>query len=93
MPWKLKFIIIWVLNSIREFEWNIENKTILLKRSLDDQERYLALEMLTREMTHARREGKNIPAKQYQGKAWATKAQQDWPVNIAINNQLLVCKG
>jgi hypothetical protein len=24
--------------------------------------------------------------------AWPTKAQQDWPVNLIINNQLLVCK-
>jgi hypothetical protein len=24
-------------------------------------------------------------------KAWATKAQQNWPVNVAINNRLLVC--
>jgi hypothetical protein len=25
-------------------------------------------------------------------KVWATKAQQDWPVNVAINNRLLACK-
>jgi hypothetical protein len=25
-------------------------------------------------------------------KAWATKAQQDWPVNVAINSWLLACK-
>jgi hypothetical protein len=25
-------------------------------------------------------------------KAWATKAQQDWPVNVAINSWLIVCK-
>jgi hypothetical protein len=25
-------------------------------------------------------------------KAWATKAQQDWLVNLAINSQLLACK-
>jgi hypothetical protein len=24
--------------------------------------------------------------------AWATKAQQDWPVNMVINTRLLVCK-
>jgi hypothetical protein len=24
-------------------------------------------------------------------KAWATKAQQDWPINMDINNWLLVC--
>jgi hypothetical protein len=28
MLWKLNFIIIWVLNSIIEFEWKIENKNI-----------------------------------------------------------------
>jgi hypothetical protein len=27
------------------------------------------------------------------GKAWATKAQQDWPVNIAINSLLLDMQG
>jgi hypothetical protein len=26
-------------------------------------------------------------------KAWATKAQQDWSVNMAISSQLLACKG
>jgi hypothetical protein len=26
------------------------------------------------------------------GKAWATKAQQNWPVNVAINSRLLICK-
>jgi hypothetical protein len=26
-------------------------------------------------------------------KAWATKAQQHWPVNVAINSRLLACKG
>jgi hypothetical protein len=26
------------------------------------------------------------------GKTWATKTQQDWPVNVAINNRLLICK-
>jgi hypothetical protein len=25
-------------------------------------------------------------------KVWATKAQQDWPINVAINNRLLACK-
>jgi hypothetical protein len=42
-------------------------------------------------MAHADRE-RETSAKQQQGKAWATKAQQDWPVNVAINSQLLVCK-
>jgi hypothetical protein len=26
-------------------------------------------------------------------KAWATKAQQDWPINMAIDSRLLACKG
>jgi hypothetical protein len=30
--------------------------------------------------------------KQQQGKAWATKVQQDLPVNVAINNRLLARK-
>jgi hypothetical protein len=25
-------------------------------------------------------------------KTWATKAQQDWPINLAINSRLLACK-
>jgi hypothetical protein len=25
--------------------------------------------------------------------AWATKAQQDWPINVAINSWLIACKG
>jgi hypothetical protein len=25
-------------------------------------------------------------------KAWAAEAQQDWPINVAINNRLLACK-
>jgi hypothetical protein len=45
-----------VLNLITEFEQKIENKTILWKRSLNDQEQHLALEMPTSETTHARRE-------------------------------------
>jgi hypothetical protein len=30
--------------------------------------------------------------KQYQGKAWATKDQQELSVNVVINSQLLACK-
>jgi hypothetical protein len=45
-----------VLNLITEFEQKIENKTILWKRSLNDQEQHLALEMPTSETTHAGRE-------------------------------------
>jgi hypothetical protein len=37
------------------------------------------------------REGERELAKQ-QGKTGATKAQQDLPVNVVINNRLLVCK-
>jgi hypothetical protein len=41
----------------------------------------------------SRRKGeRDTHAKQQQGKAWATKAQQDWPVNVAINSRLLICK-
>jgi hypothetical protein len=44
-------------------------------------------------IAHADREReRETPVKQKQGKAWATKAQQDWPVNMAINSQLLICK-
>jgi hypothetical protein len=41
-------------------------------------------------MAHTERE--NTPAKEHQGKARATKAQQDLPVNVAINSRLLACK-
>jgi hypothetical protein len=41
----------------------------------------------------SRRKGeRDTHAKQYQGKAWATKAQQDLPINAAINSRLLICK-
>jgi hypothetical protein len=43
-------------------------------------------------MTHVGRDRENTHAKQHQGKAWATTAQQDWPVNMVINSRLLVCK-
>jgi hypothetical protein len=61
-------------------------------KTLDDRERHLILEMLTSRTTHADTERENTHAKQHQGKAWATKAQQDLLVNVAINNWLLVCK-
>jgi hypothetical protein len=61
-------------------------------KTLDDWEVHLTLEMLTSRMAHADRERENTPAKQHQGKAWATKAQQDLPVNVAINNRLLIFK-
>jgi hypothetical protein len=47
--------------------------------------------MPTSRTAHADRE-RDTPTKQQQGKAWATKAQQDWPVNVAINNRHLACK-
>jgi hypothetical protein len=94
MLWMFNFITIWVLNLVTEFEWKMENKNILWKRSLVDQEQHLALEMPTSEMAHVGREGEreNTPAKQHQGKAWETKAQQDLPINMAINSRLLPCK-
>jgi hypothetical protein len=33
-----------------------------------------------------------LQQKRSTNKAWATKAQQNWPINVVINNQLLVCK-
>jgi hypothetical protein len=47
--------------------------------------------MTTLKTAHADRE-RDTPAKQQQGKAWASKAQQDWLVNMAINTRLLICK-
>jgi hypothetical protein len=61
-------------------------------KTLDDREQHRALEMPTLETAHAGRERENTPVKQHQGKDWATKAQQDWPVNMAINSRLLACK-
>jgi hypothetical protein len=46
----------------------------------------------TTRTTHADREREKTPAKQHQGKARATKAQQDLLINVAINSRLLVCK-
>jgi hypothetical protein len=48
--------------------------------------------MPTSGTTHAKRERENTPVKQHQGKAWATKAQQNLPVNMAINSWLLAYK-
>jgi hypothetical protein len=33
-----------------------------------------------------------LQPKRFTSKAWSTKAQQDWPVNVTINNRLLICK-
>jgi hypothetical protein len=49
----------------------------LRKRSLSEQEQHLALEMPTSETAHAKREREKTFTKKYQGKACATKAQQD----------------
>jgi hypothetical protein len=45
-------------------------------KTLDSLERQLALEMLAPRMAHVERERQNTLAKQYEGKAWATKVQQ-----------------
>jgi hypothetical protein len=45
--------------------------------TLNDQEQHHALEMSTSRMTHAERGRESTPAKQHQGNAGATKAQQD----------------
>jgi hypothetical protein len=52
----------------------------------DDQEWHLALQMPTSRATHADRERENTPTKQHQGKTYATKAQQDLLINVAINS-------
>jgi hypothetical protein len=43
-------------------------------------------------MAQAERERECTYTKQQRGKVWATKAQQDLPINAAINSQLLACK-
>jgi hypothetical protein len=55
--------MILISNSSIEFEWKIENKNDLCKRSLIDRERHLTIEMPTSEMAHAGRERENIHAK------------------------------
>jgi hypothetical protein len=92
MLWKLNIITNWVLSLIAEFEQKIENKNDLWKRALNEREQHFSLKVLTSETAHTGRERENTPAKLYQGKAWATIAQQDCPINMAINSQLLVCK-
>jgi hypothetical protein len=70
----------------------MSNKTHLRKQSLFDQEWHLGLDVPTIETAHAEGERENKPAKQQQDKAWATKPQQDWPINMVINSWLLACK-
>jgi hypothetical protein len=53
---ELNFITIWVLNSITEFWAEDRIKDICESETLIDQERHLALEMLTWRMAHAERE-------------------------------------
>jgi hypothetical protein len=66
-------------------------KTFAKTKTLDARERNLAIEMSTSRTAHVGRE-RDTPAKQHQAKAWATKAQQDLPVNVVINSRLLACK-
>jgi hypothetical protein len=92
MLWKLNFITNLVSNSVTEFEQKIENFFFAKTGTLDDQEWHLVLKMPTSRTTHAERERENIPTKQHKGKAWATKTQQDLPVDMDINSRLLACK-
>jgi hypothetical protein len=69
MLWQLNFITIWVF----EFDYRVwveeRIKYIFAEaKTLESQERYLALEMSTSRMAHVERERENTPAKQYQGK-------------------------
>jgi hypothetical protein len=34
----------------------------------------------------------SLQTKRSTSKPWATKAQQDWPINMVINSELLTCK-
>jgi hypothetical protein len=57
-----------------EFDYRVlseklRNKTICESETLIDQERHLALKMLTSRTAHAERQRVNTPAKQQQGKA------------------------
>jgi hypothetical protein len=42
--------------------------------------------------SHQKGERESTPTKQRQGKDWGTKAQQDLPINVAINSRLITCK-
>jgi hypothetical protein len=96
MLWKLNFIIIWVLNSIIEFERKITNKRDLRKQNhsmiKNDTLPYRCQPQKWLTSEERERERENTPVKQQQGKAWATKAQQDLPDNVVINSWLLACK-
>jgi hypothetical protein len=48
--------------------------------------------MSTSRTAHAKKERENTPVKQKQGKASATKSQQDLSSNVVINSRLLACK-
>jgi hypothetical protein len=95
MPWKFNIITnleFWI--RLQSFKRKIENKNIFCgSETLIDREWHLALEIPTLRTAHTDREReRETPVKQHQGKAWATKAQRDWPVNMAINSRLIVCK-
>jgi hypothetical protein len=77
---------------LQSFKRKIENITHLQKRTLDNQECKIDLKKSTSEMAHAGMKRENTPAKQYQDKVWATKAQQDWPVNVTTNSWPLAYK-
>jgi hypothetical protein len=74
MLWKLTLLQFEFWIQLQSFKWKIKNKIDLQKRSLNEQEWHLALEMLASETTHAGRERENTSAKQQQVKAWETKS-------------------
>jgi hypothetical protein len=92
MLWKLNFITIWVF----EFDYRVlserENKIHFVEANTP-----LSIMTPCRRdadlKNSSRRYGeRDTPTKQHQGKVWATKAPQDLPINVAINNRLLACK-
>jgi hypothetical protein len=88
--WKLNFITIWVLNLVTEFEQKIENKIIYGSENTQ----WLRTALCPGDVdlkNGSRREGENTPVTQ-QGKTWSTKARQDLPINMVINNWLLTYK-
>jgi hypothetical protein len=66
-----------------------------VKRSINTRRfknNHLALNMKSSEVAHTGGERENNGTKQQEGKTWASKAQQDLPINMANYNWLLICK-
>jgi hypothetical protein len=66
---RITFKNIYNKHRLHSFKRKIEGKTFVEAGSLDDQERYLALEMPSLRTAHADRKRENTHAKQHKDKA------------------------